>query len=103
MRGSVQRLEDAIRLHVDPLSGLSPEAMTGEQRLQFYDQLRAWASEPISGVYLDEDEIADLVACLQLLSFESQGTRAILSIYLTALQTPQPAKHLRAQSQSPQN
>ena len=66
----------AIPLHVDPLSGLSPETMTGEQRLQFYDQLRAWASEPISGVYLDEDEIAELVAFLQLLSFESQGTVA---------------------------
>ena len=66
----------AIPLHVDPLSGLSPETMTCEQRLQFYDQLRAWASEPISGVYLDEDEIAELVAFLQLLSFESQGTVA---------------------------
>jgi cytochrome c peroxidase len=71
--GSVQRLEDAIRLHVDPLAGLSPETLTGEQRVQFYDQLKAWSAEPISGVNLEDDEIADLVSFLQLLSFESQG------------------------------
>lgn len=69
--GSVQRLEDAIRLHVDPLAGLSPETMTGEQRVQFFDQLRAWATEPISGVYLDQDEISELVAFLRLLQYES--------------------------------
>jgi cytochrome c peroxidase len=71
--GSIQGLEDAIRLHVDPLAGLSPETMTGEQRVQFYDQLKAWSSEPISGVNLGDDEIDDLVAFLQLLSFDSQG------------------------------
>jgi cytochrome c peroxidase len=69
--GSVQRLEDAIRLHMDPLAGLSPETMTGEQRVQFYDQLKSWASEPISGVYLDDKEIADLTEFLRLLEFES--------------------------------
>ena len=69
--GSVQRLEDAIRLHVDPLAGLSPDTMTGEQRIQFYDQLKSWATEPISGVYLDEAEIAELVAFLQLLQYDS--------------------------------
>lgn len=69
--GSVQRLEDVIRLHVDPLAGLSSETMTGEQRVQFYDQLRSWATEPISGVYLAEDEIADLVAFLELLQYDS--------------------------------
>ena len=69
--GSVQRLEDAIRLHVDPLAGLSPETMTGEQRVQFYNQLKSWANEPISGVYLDDDEIAELAAFLQLLQYDS--------------------------------
>lgn len=69
--GSVQRLEDVIRLHVDPLAGLSPETMTGEQRVQFYDQLRSWATEPVSGVYLADDEIANLVAFLELLQFDS--------------------------------
>lgn len=70
--GSVQKLEDAIRLHVDPLAGLSPETMTGEQRIQFYDQLKAWAREPISGAALEDDEIAALVSFLNLLSFDSQ-------------------------------
>jgi len=45
--------------------------MTGEQRIQFYDQLKSWATEPISGVYLDEAEIAELVAFLQLLQYDS--------------------------------
>lgn len=44
--------------------------MTGEQRIQFYDQLKAWSIEPVSGVHLDAHEIADLVAFLALLSFE---------------------------------
>lgn len=67
----MQRLEDAIRLHVDPLAGLSPDTMTGEQRIQFYDQLKSWATEPISRVYLDEAELAELVAFLQLLQYDS--------------------------------
>ncbi|MBL8597781.1 MAG: methylamine utilization protein MauG [Devosia sp.] len=70
--GSVQKLEDAILLHVDPLAGLSPETMTGEQRVQFYEQLKAWSGETISGVALAPDEIADLVSFLSLLSFESR-------------------------------
>jgi cytochrome c peroxidase len=70
--GSVKELDDAIRLHVDPLAGLSPETMTGEQRVQFYDQLKSWTSEPISGVALKDDEIAALVSFLNLLSFDSQ-------------------------------
>jgi cytochrome c peroxidase len=70
--GSVQKLEDAILLHVDPLAGFSPETMTGEQRVQFYEQLKAWSGEPVSGVALAPDEIADLAAFLSLLSFESR-------------------------------
>ena len=70
--GSVQRLEDAILLHVDPLAGLSPDAMTGEQRVQFYEQLKYWSAEPVAGVHLAEDEIADLVSFLKLLDYESR-------------------------------
>jgi hypothetical protein len=46
--------------------------MTGEQRIQFYEQLKAWSAEPVAGVALASDEIADLVSFLTLLSFDSK-------------------------------
>ncbi len=50
--------------------------MTGEQRVQFYEQLKAWSGEPISGAALAPDEITDLVAFLSLQTVESRETVA---------------------------
>jgi hypothetical protein len=40
--------------------------------VQFYEQLKAWSGEPVSGVALAPDEIAYLVSFLSLLTFESK-------------------------------
>jgi cytochrome c peroxidase len=69
--GSVDALSDAIRTHYDPLLFIDPESMTGLERVDFYDRMKAWSHEPISGVVLDEDEVAAVVMFLATLSYVS--------------------------------
>ncbi|TFF19975.1 methylamine utilization protein MauG [Jiella endophytica] len=70
--GAIADLGDAIRAHVDPLAIYDPRSMTGVQRADFYERLKAWSSEPISGVYLADDEIRDLEAFLKTLEYDSR-------------------------------
>ncbi len=69
--GSVDALSDAIRTHYDPLLFIDPKGMTGTERVDFYDRLKAWSHEPISGVVLDEEEVAAVVMFLATLSYVS--------------------------------
>lgn len=69
--GSTYDLAAAIRAHVDPLAVLDTKAMPGPQRVEFYQRLKSWSEEPLHDVYLNDDEIADLVAFLGTLTFEA--------------------------------
>ncbi|NDV85392.1 hypothetical protein GTW51_01610 [Aurantimonas aggregata] len=50
--------------------------MSPVQRADFYERLKAWAAEPINGVYLDDSEVASLEAFLGTLSFEAESNVA---------------------------
>lgn len=69
--GSVADLADAVRTHYDPLLFIDPEGMTGLERVDFYDRLKAWSQEPISGVVLDDDEVGAVLQFLATLDYES--------------------------------
>jgi cytochrome c peroxidase len=70
--GAVPDLKQAIQAHVDPLAVYRPEIMTGAQRAQFYEGLRAWAGEPLYGTFLSDKELSNLVAFLKTLEYESE-------------------------------
>lgn len=69
--GSLDALSDAIRTHYDPLLFIDPEGMTGSERVDFYDRLKTWSREPISGVVLDAEEVAAVQKFLATLDYES--------------------------------
>ncbi|MES0881803.1 His-Xaa-Ser system-associated MauG-like protein [Roseibium sp. SCP14] len=69
--GSLPDLEDAIRTHYDPLLFTNPEGMTSLERVDFYDRLKAWSQESISGIVLDDDEITAVLRFLTTLNYES--------------------------------
>jgi cytochrome c peroxidase len=69
--GSVDALSDAIRTHYDPLLFIDPEGMTGLERVDFYDRMKAWSQEPISGVILDDEEVGAVLKFLATLNYES--------------------------------
>nr|WP_281407383.1 His-Xaa-Ser system-associated MauG-like protein [Mesorhizobium sp. J18] len=69
--GSIGNLKEAIRAHVDPLAVYKADLLTGPQRVQFYESLRTWAREPVSGTYLSDHELDGLVAFLRALEYES--------------------------------
>jgi len=69
--GSVAALSDAIRIHYDPLLFVDPEEMTSLERVDFYDRLKAWSKETISGIVLDESEVRAVMKFLATLDYES--------------------------------
>ncbi|GAB2206277.1 hypothetical protein ROS1_30930 [Roseibium sp. ROS1] len=72
--GSVDALSDAIRTHFDPLLFIDPEGMTGMERVDFYDRLKAWSQEPIGGIVLDDGEVEAVMKFLATLNYESDQT-----------------------------
>lgn len=71
--GSVFTLEAAIRAHTDPLYEYVGSLANDAQRANFYEQLRRWATEPLFGIHLSDEEIANLVAFLSTLEFASDA------------------------------
>ncbi len=45
-------------------------AMTGAERVEFYNRLTAWSREPLHQVYLSEREFQDLVTFVGTLKFD---------------------------------
>lgn len=72
--GSVSKLADVVRYHVDPLWNTETHRDL-EQRQQLYGQIRAWAAADIDFQLLSPTEIESLVLFLQTLSFE-QNTKS---------------------------
>jgi len=58
---------------VNPLAVYNAEWLTAPQPVQFYESLRTWAREPISGTYLSDRELDELVAFLRTLEYESDA------------------------------
>ncbi|PTW60585.1 cytochrome c peroxidase [Breoghania corrubedonensis] len=69
--GSLYKLGDAIRAHVDPLALYDPGSMTDIERTEFYARLKTWSGEPINALHLAEDEVAALEAFLATLEYDS--------------------------------
>ena len=69
--GSVADLGDAIRFHVDPLALYDATRFSDAQRVEYYSALKSWSREPLVGIALDNEEIADLVAFLATLEYDS--------------------------------
>lgn len=69
--GSVYRLEDAIRSHVDPLAVADAGSMSAAERAGFYGALKHWVDEAAFGVHLDEVEISQLSTFLRTLEYDS--------------------------------
>ncbi|MDW9542667.1 methylamine utilization protein MauG [Sinorhizobium meliloti] len=69
--GSIMKLEDAIRVHIDPFSVYDPSRMSAVQRAEYYQALKVWSDEPLVGVTLDDAEIEALTAFLRTLEFDS--------------------------------
>ncbi|MEY9162668.1 cytochrome c peroxidase [Sinorhizobium fredii] len=69
--GSIMKLGDAIRVHVDPFAVYDPSRMSAVQRAEYYQALKVWSDEPLVGVTLDDAEIDALTAFLRTLEFDS--------------------------------
>ncbi|WP_210213546.1 His-Xaa-Ser system-associated MauG-like protein [Sinorhizobium meliloti] len=69
--GSIMKLADAIRVHVDPFAVYDPSRMSAVQRAEYYQALKVWSDEPLVGVTLDDAEIDALTAFLRTLEFDS--------------------------------
>lgn len=70
--GSISNLVDTIITHHDPLLIFSKNYQSTPQRMNFYDQLRNWASEPVSRYTLLKDEIEHLTIFLETLRYDSK-------------------------------
>lgn len=70
--GSIADLGDAIRAHIDPLSTYDPSIMSDVQRVQFYEQLKAWSKEPLDAMVLNGEDIDALVSFLGTLEYDSK-------------------------------
>jgi cytochrome c peroxidase len=69
--GSIMKLADAIRVHVDPFAVYDPSRMSAVQRAEYYQALKVWSDEPLVGVTLDDAEIDALTEFLRTLEFDS--------------------------------
>lgn len=67
--GSVATLEEAVVYHFDPLRNRDMSGMDALQRHEFYKSIVAAGSDMLQISYLDDEEVADLVAFLKALSF----------------------------------
>lgn len=69
--GSINKLSDAIRVHVDPLLFYVPKRMAVRERSDFYERLTLWADTPLKGIILADEEIEDINAFLATLTYSS--------------------------------
>lgn len=69
--GSIAELNDAIRIHIDPLLFVDPKTMDANDRIEYYERLRIWSRSPLNGVVATESEIEAIAEFLGTLSFES--------------------------------
>lgn len=76
--GSITTLNDAIRVHIDPLLYVDPKAMNTNDRIEYYERLRIWSKSPLNGVVMNASEIEAIVNFLGTLSYESDLTVEIV-------------------------
>ncbi|PIL19777.1 hypothetical protein P775_12885 [Puniceibacterium antarcticum] len=76
--GSIPDLKDVIRAHIDPLYAIDPSKMTLNDRNEFYGRLRLWAVSPLNGVVMSEEDVRDLAAFLETISYDSEMSVAIV-------------------------
>lgn len=69
--GSLYKLSEAIRTHVDPLARTENVPAEARQRADFYQVLKQWSHSPVAGVALDERDVERLVVFLGSLEFDS--------------------------------
>lgn len=70
--GALYELTDAIRAHFDPLSIVDTAAMDDLERVEFYRRLLAGAPTLDRIGYLSSQDVDDLAAFLETLSFEDR-------------------------------
>jgi cytochrome c peroxidase len=70
--GSVATVEDAIRVHFDPLSMVDLKKMTALDRHEFFKRLESAAGERLLMGYLDDSEVASVAAFLRALEFDGE-------------------------------
>lgn len=63
-------LAKAIKAHVDPLAEVDTSELPVSDRNEIYQKIGRWSQEPSFSVELNEEDIANLVAFLQLLDFD---------------------------------
>jgi len=69
--GSITELNDAIRIHIDPLLFVEPKTMDANDRIEYYERLRIWSGSPLNGVVATDSEIEAIADFLGILSYES--------------------------------
>lgn len=69
--GSIAELNDAIRIHIDPLLFVELKSMDANDRIEYYERFRIWSRSPLNGVVTTESEIDAISEFLGTLSFES--------------------------------
>lgn len=69
--GSIESLQEAIRVHVDPLFFVDPAEMGLNDRSEYYERLKIWSRSPLNGVVLSDEDIQDITDFLGTLSYES--------------------------------
>lgn len=69
--GSIAELNDAIRVHIDPLFFVEPKNMNANDRTEYYERLRIWSESPLNGVVVTDSEIDAIASFLETLSYES--------------------------------
>jgi cytochrome c peroxidase len=69
--GSIAELNDAIRIHIDPLLFVEPKTMDANDRIEYYERLRIWSGSPLNGVVVTDIEIDAIASFLGTLSYDS--------------------------------
>lgn len=69
--GVEPELAEAIRAHVDPLARIDTSSLSSIDRTEVYQRIARWSQEPSYAVELADRDIADLVAFLATLDFDS--------------------------------
>ncbi|WP_353336245.1 His-Xaa-Ser system-associated MauG-like protein [Pseudooceanicola nitratireducens] len=70
--GSVPDLASAIRYHIDPLAVPLPENLRPEDRQQYARRIGLWANEYPFATRISDQDIADLIAFLGTLNYQSE-------------------------------
>ncbi|MBV5270064.1 MAG: methylamine utilization protein MauG, partial [Afipia sp.] len=68
--GSIATVEEAIRVHFDPLAAVDPKVMSALDRHEFFKRLSTAADDRLLMGYLDNQEVGNLVAFLKTLEFD---------------------------------